>query len=100
MLPPIIFLITGVNSLGKDDGGLKTKSDEPSGETLRQDAEIGRLTIGPVEIVGVDAMTDQGVLIKGRIRTLTQGRWVVLRAYNQKLKAAFDSAGKFLGHKI
>jgi small conductance mechanosensitive channel len=68
--------------------------------TLRKDPAIERLITGPVEIVGVDAMTDQGVLIKGRIRTLPQERWTVLRAYNEKLKMAYDAAGIGLGHKV
>lgn len=69
-------------------------------DALRQDPDMAPLMTGPAEIVGVEAMTDQGVLIKGRIRTRPQERWVVLRAYNQRLKAAYDAAGIALGHKV
>jgi small conductance mechanosensitive channel len=70
------------------------------GEDLRKDKDFGRVMTGQVEIVGIDAMTDQGVLIKGRIRTLPHERWKVLRAYYEKLKLAYDAAGIQLGHKV
>ncbi|WP_443749442.1 mechanosensitive ion channel family protein [Asticcacaulis solisilvae] len=69
-------------------------------ETLKKDDAIGPLMMDGIEIPGVDAMTDAGILIKGRIRTQPDGRWLVVRAYNRLLKMAFDTAQISLGHKV
>ena len=69
-------------------------------ETLKQDHVIGPLMMDGIEIPGVDVMTDLGILIKGRIRTQPEGRWLVVRAYNRLLKMAFDTAQISLGHKV
>ncbi len=82
------------------DVGKATALIRQVGEELRKDPKIGRLMTGQIEIAGIDAMTDQGVLIKGRIRTLPHERWRVLRAFYERLKNAYDAAGIQLGHKV
>ncbi len=66
---------------------------------LRKDAHFGPMTVEDMEIIGVDLLSDVGVLLKGRIRTQAAERWVVLREYNRRIKRAFDEAGIVITHK-
>ena len=68
-------------------------------ETMRQDGDCGTAILDDIEIVGVDLLSDVGVILKGRIRTQPQARWKVLREFNRRLKPAFDGAGIVLTHK-
>jgi small conductance mechanosensitive channel len=68
-------------------------------ETMRKDGDCGALILGDIEIVGVDLLSDVGIILKGRIRTQPQARWTVLREFNRRLKPGFDAAGIVLTHK-
>ena len=68
-------------------------------ETMRKDGDCGEAILDDIEIVGVDLLSDVGVILKGRIRTQPQARWKVLREFNRRLKPAFDGAGIVLTHK-
>ncbi len=68
-------------------------------EDLRSDSKCAKLIIGDIEVVGVDLLSDTGIILKGRIRTQPQERWRVLREYNRLLKINFDKAGIVLTHK-
>jgi len=66
---------------------------------MRKDKACGPQILDDVEIAGVDLLSDVGVILKGRIRTLPQARWDVLREYYRRLKPAFEAAGIVLTHK-
>ena len=66
---------------------------------LRKDPDYGPLIDDDIEIAGIDLLSDVGIVIKGRIRTIPNERWKVLRAYNLRIKHAFDAAGIGLAHK-
>ena len=66
---------------------------------LRKDPDYGPLIDADMEIAGIDLLSDVGIVIKGRIRTIPNDRWKVLRAYNLRIKQAFDAAGIALSHK-
>jgi len=66
---------------------------------LRSDKDFGPLISDNMEIAGVDLLSDVGVILKGRIRTVPTERWRVLREYNRRLKRAFDQAGIVITHK-
>ncbi len=66
---------------------------------LRKDEACAGLILDDIEIMGVDLLSDVGVILKGRIRTQPQERWKVLREFNRRLKPAFDQAGIVLTHK-
>ena len=66
---------------------------------LRKDAHFGPMILEDMEIIGVDLLSDVGVILKGRIRTRPAERWVVLREYNRRIKHAFDEAGIVMTHK-
>lgn len=60
------------------------------GEELRQDPQIGKKMLEPIEIMGVDAFGESEVVIKARIKTLPIEQWSVGREYRRRLKKAFD----------
>ncbi len=68
-------------------------------ETMRQDSDCAAVIMGDIEIVGVDLLSDVGIILKGRIRTQPHERWKVLREFNRRLKPDFDAAGIVLTHK-
>jgi len=70
-----------------------------TGDTLRKDKDYGPLITDDMEIAGVDLLSDVGVILKGRIRTVPTERWRVLREYNRRIKQAFDAAGIVVTHK-
>lgn len=63
------------------------------GESMRQDAEFAPLILEPLEIVGVDRFTEQGVMVKARLKTLPSRQWPVGREFNRRLKALADAEG-------
>ncbi len=67
--------------------------------SLRRDSQWQEMIVDDIDISGVDLLSDVGIIIKARIRTLPNDRWKVLREYNRRLKAAFDGAGIVLTHK-
>jgi small conductance mechanosensitive channel len=62
-------------------------------EELRQDPAHGPLIIEPIEIFGVDAFKDSGVVIKARLRTRPIQQWIVGREYRRRLLLAFAAEG-------
>lgn len=49
--------------------------------------------LGSTEIIGLDALGDNGFVIKARIKTRAMSQWDVMRAFNLRLKRAFDEEG-------
>lgn len=62
-------------------------------EALTQDDAFRPLILAPAEIAGVEAINDNAVLLKGRIRTRPGDQWRVQREFNKRIKHAFDKAG-------
>jgi moderate conductance mechanosensitive channel len=62
-------------------------------DAMGEDAAFTEAILMPVEIVGVDAITDSAVMLKGRIRTRAGDQWRVQREFNKRIKRAFDEAG-------
>ncbi len=68
-------------------------------EAMRKEGDCGAMILGDIELVGVDLLSDVGIILKGRIRTQPQARWRVLREFNRRLKPDLDAAGIVLTHK-
>jgi small-conductance mechanosensitive channel len=49
--------------------------------------------LGQTEIIGLDTLADNGYIIKARIKTRAMSQWDVMRAFNLRLKRAFDEEG-------
>jgi len=64
-----------------------------TGDQLQQDERFGAMILEPIEIVGVDALADSAVMLKGRIKTAPGKQWSVGREYLKRIKVAFDEGG-------
>jgi small-conductance mechanosensitive channel len=62
-------------------------------EDLRADPEVGPFVLEPIEIMGVDQFGESAVVIKARIKTKPSKQWPVGRAFNRRMKLAFDREG-------
>jgi small-conductance mechanosensitive channel len=63
------------------------------GEEMRAEPAFQSVITKPFEVLGVDKLTDSGVLLKARAVTLPKEQWKVGREYNRRIKLAFDAAG-------
>jgi len=66
---------------------------EKEAAALRADPELGSAITGDLEIAGLDKFGDSAITIKARIRTLPGKQWPVQRAFNQRIKTAFEREG-------
>ncbi|HRO04864.1 MAG TPA: mechanosensitive ion channel family protein, partial [Terricaulis sp.] len=64
-----------------------------TGDALRKEPMFGAVILDDIEVVGVDALADSAIMLKGRIKTAPGKQWSVQREYLQRIKAAFDAAG-------
>jgi moderate conductance mechanosensitive channel len=63
------------------------------GEDLRQDRALSQKILGPMDVLGVEHLKESGLQLRGRIKTRTGADAAVQRAFNRRIKAAFDEAG-------
>lgn len=62
-------------------------------EELRADPDFSELILEPLEIVGVDRFGESAIVVKARIKTKPLKQWPVGRAFNRRMKLAFDAQG-------
>ena len=60
---------------------------------LRREWPYRRLMLEPLEIAGVDAFRDSGVLVKARTKVRAGEQWRVGREFNRRIKRRFDELG-------
>ncbi len=60
---------------------------------LRREWPYRRLMLEPLEIAGVDAFRDSGVLVKARTKVRAGEQWKVGREFNRRIKRRFDQLG-------
>ena len=60
---------------------------------LEADPQVGQFMLEPIDIWGVDALADTGVLIKARIKTRPLKQFYVKRQFNRLMKRRFDELG-------
>jgi moderate conductance mechanosensitive channel len=63
------------------------------GESMRDDEAWAPQLLAPLEVMGVDKMTDAGVILRARIMTPPARRWAVGRELNRRVKQHCDAAG-------
>jgi len=59
-------------------------------EDLRQNPDLKKDILAPIEILGLDKFADSAVVIKARIKTKPIRQWAVGREFNRILKKKFD----------
>jgi len=62
-------------------------------EDLRRDVRFSEDILEPLEMLGVDQLTDSAVMIKCRIKTEALKQWRVGREMNRRIKNTFDAKG-------
>jgi small conductance mechanosensitive channel len=63
------------------------------GAEIEKDPHFRYGLLGATEIIGLDTLADNGYIIKARIKTRAMSQWDVMRAFNLRLKRAFDEEG-------
>jgi len=63
------------------------------GAEIEKDPAFRYGLLGTTEIIGLDTFADNGFVIKARIKTRAMSQWDVMRAFNLRLKRAFDEEG-------
>ena len=62
-------------------------------EEMRADPAFADKILEPLEIMDVLSLADSGVVLRGRIKTEPGAQWGVGRAFNRRIKQAWDAAG-------
>lgn len=62
-------------------------------EEMRADPAFADKILEPLEIMDVLSLADSGVVLRGRIKTEPGAQWGVGRAFNRRIKPAWDAAG-------
>ncbi|MBM3506427.1 MAG: mechanosensitive ion channel [Alphaproteobacteria bacterium] len=63
------------------------------GHELKSDARLGRGMLGPIEIMGLEEITDTALVVRVRIKTRPQRQWELRREFNRRVKLRFDREG-------
>jgi len=63
------------------------------GTELNRDPAHRRNILEPLEILGVDALSDSGVIIKVRFKTRPLFQWMIGREFRRRVKNRFDELG-------
>jgi small-conductance mechanosensitive channel len=61
-----------------------------TGDALRADQAFAGLIVSPIEIAGVDKVSEAGVLLKARIRTAPGKQWTIQREYLRRIRLVFE----------
>lgn len=71
-------------------------------ESLREDPAFGAKILEPMELFGVEAIDESGVVVKGRIKTVPIEQWTIGREYRRRLKRAFEEHNIHFGfpHRV
>jgi moderate conductance mechanosensitive channel len=69
------------------------------GEEIRRDKELASSMLGSLELSGVDKLHDNGVILKGRIRTIAGENARVGSAFLKLAKERLDAAGVLIAHR-
>lgn len=62
-------------------------------EELAADDEMGRLMVGPAEVLGVEELGEYQVTLRMLVKTLPLKQWTVARALRARIKRVFDREG-------
>jgi small conductance mechanosensitive channel len=63
------------------------------GEEMRNDPEYSKNILEPIEIFGLQKFDDSALVIRARLTTKPLKQWGLKRAFNRRIKKAFDQHG-------
>lgn len=81
------------------DLDVATKVLEETDREIRGNKELESCMIGPLDMAGVDELHDNGVILKGRIRTMPGESGKVGSAFLKLAKEKLDAAGVLIAHR-
>lgn len=64
-----------------------------AGKALAEDPKFAMKVLGPIDVLGVVSMSEEGVRLKARIKTPANEDSVVQRSLIRRIKTGFDAAG-------
>jgi small conductance mechanosensitive channel len=67
------------------------------GEQMLSEPQWQEIVLEPLEILGIDELSHDGILIRLLIKTLPMQQWLVSREFRLRVKQALDEAGISLG---
>jgi small conductance mechanosensitive channel len=99
--------VTSVNNLTKDfayfvcNASISYREDvdrvaailRAVGDELYDDAEYRPFMLDRLEFLGIDKMSELGIVLQSRIKTLPRQQWKIGREFNRRMKLAFDREG-------
>jgi moderate conductance mechanosensitive channel len=99
--------VTSVNNLTKDfayfvcNASISYREDVDRvaailgevGDELYNDAEYRPFMLDRLEFIGIDKMSELGIVLQSRIKTLPRQQWKIGREFNRRMKLAFDREG-------
>jgi len=62
-------------------------------EAVRLDPAFASFVLAPLEVMGIENLTDTGVKLRVRMKTLPQRQWDVARELRRRVKKTFDEQG-------
>jgi moderate conductance mechanosensitive channel len=77
----------------REDADKVVEMIQKVGAEIEKDPAFRYGLLGTTEIIGLDTFADNGFIIKARIKTRAMSQWDVMRAFNLRLKRAFDEQG-------
>jgi small conductance mechanosensitive channel len=60
---------------------------------MREDKELSRDILEPINVQGLNSLDDSAVVIRARIKTKPGKQWSMRRAFNRRMKNRFDELG-------
>lgn len=81
------------------DVDLAIQTARTAGERLRAEPDFAPLILEPVDIAGIDKLSDNGVLLRGRLKTQPGQQFKVGREYQRIVKTALEEAGILFSHR-
>jgi small conductance mechanosensitive channel len=66
---------------------------EQVAQHLREDPEVGRQILAPLEVFGLDRFEESAVIVRARLLTRPGQQWHVRRVYQAAIKRACEEAG-------
>lgn len=63
------------------------------GEEMRNDPEYSKNILEPIEIFGLQKFDDSAIVVRARMTTKPLKQWGLKRAFNRRIKKAFDQRG-------
>jgi len=78
----------------RENTDLVTKEIQKISKKMCRDKELSNYLLDEeCEILGVDALGDSAVVIKGRLKTIPGKQWSIGREFNRRIKLSFDELG-------